>query len=64
MKNLGSGSVEEPIAGSYSDSTNLSHGFCSAPSSLENGRKLLIPRGRIFMIRCEPRIMGNLAELS
>jgi hypothetical protein len=31
------------------------------PSSLENGRKLLIPRRRIFMIRCEPGIMRNLA---
>jgi len=27
---------------------------------LENGRKLLIPRRRIFMIRREPQIMGNL----
>jgi hypothetical protein len=30
-------------------------------SSLENGRNPLIPRGHIFMIGCEPGIMGNLA---
>jgi hypothetical protein len=31
-------------------------------NSLENGRNWLIPRRRIFMIRCEPGIMNNSLE--